>query len=78
MKEVYIVISRFKGNNDFTSVGVSQECYTDMEKAIDFCKSRLNTKELEQREKAVKRNLVNWYEYDTKDYHYEIKVLSIA
>lgn len=75
--EIFIVISRCKGIKDFTSVGVSQECYKTMEQAIEFCKSKLNKEELEIHEKQLKRGLINWYEFDSKDYYYEIKVLSL-
>lgn len=49
--EIFIVISRCKRIKDFTSVGVSQECYKTMEQAIEFCKSKLNKEELEIHEK---------------------------
>lgn len=75
--EIYIVISRFKKNDYFDSVGVSQECYIDMEKAIEFCESRLNAEELQKNRELKKRNLINWFEFDSKNYSYEIKVLNV-
>lgn len=75
--EVYIVISRFKKRTDFTTIGVSSECYSTMEKAIEFCRSRLDNEELEEHDAQLKRKLINWYEFDSKDYKYEIKILNV-
>lgn len=75
--EIYLVITRVKKNKDWTSIGINQECYKTMEQAIEFCKSRLSKEELERHEKAYKRGLVSWYEFDSKNYEYRIKVLNL-
>ena len=75
--KVYVVTSRFKKLNDFTSIGVSQECYTDIDKAIEFCESRLTESERDTRNKQLKRKLIEWYEFDSKDYEYRIKELKV-
>lgn len=75
--EIYIVICNNKNVVDFTEVNVSQECYKTKEQAIAFCKSRMNEEEIEKYEKALARGLISWYEFDTKDYIYTIKVLSL-
>lgn len=75
--EIYIVVSRNNRIKDFTSVGVSQECYKTKEQAIKFCKSRLNKEELEEDTKMKNRNLKNWYEFDSRTCHYEIKILNL-
>lgn len=74
VKEIYIVEVIYRSNGNTT---VSQECYDTQEKAIEFCKSRLNKEELELTEKAQKRGLANWYEFFGKNYDYKIKVLSL-
>ena len=58
VKEIYIVEVIYRSNGSTT---VSQECYDTQEKAIEFCKSRLNEEELEMHEKAYRRGLVSWY-----------------
>ncbi len=77
-KEIYVIESVFNKGQDWTSVGISTECYTDLEKAVDFCKSRMNKEELERYENAVNRGLQNRFEFFTKDYTYYIKFLRIA
>ena len=77
MEEIFIIICRNKNREDWTTVGVSQECYKDIEKAIEFCRGRLNKEELEKHDKLIKKNMIQWYEFDSKDYVYEIKVLSL-
>lgn len=74
VKEIYVVEVFYKSNG---STAISQECYDDKEKAIEFCKSRLNKEELELTEKAQKRGFASWFEFFGKDYSYEIKVLSL-
>ena len=74
VKEIYVVEVFYKSNG---STAISQECYDTQEKAIEFCKSRLNKEELELTEKAQKRGLARWFEFFGKDYSYEIKVLSL-
>lgn len=76
--KVYAVISRFKKMEDFTTVGVSSECYDTLDKAIEYCRSKLNEEELERHEKQVKRNLINEWEYDTENYEYTIKELKVV
>ncbi len=76
--EIYVIESIYTKSNDFTSVGISTECYTDLEKAIEFCKSRMTKEEIEKYENAVKRNLQNRFEFYTKNYIYYIKFLRIA
>ena len=73
LKEVYIVVVTFKSGCS----NISQECYDSKEKAIAFCESKLTEQELENVEKAKKRDLACWYEYWNKDYSYDIKVLSV-
>ena len=75
--EIYIVICNNKNVVDFTGVSVSQECYKTKEQAIAFCKSRMNKEEIEKYEKALARGLTSWYEFDTKNYIYTVKVLSL-
>ena len=75
--EIFIVITKNKNLQDFTSVNVSQECYSNKEEAINFCKSRMNAEELEKYQKALDRGLISWFEFDTKNYVYYIKVLSL-
>ena len=31
----------------------------------------------QKKKKQLRRGLINWYEFDSKDYYYEIKVLSL-
>ena len=75
--EVYIVICNNKNVVDFTGASISQECYKTKKQAIAFCKSRMNKEEIEKHEKALARGLISWYEFDTKNYIYTIKVLSL-
>lgn len=75
--EIYIVICKNKNIADFTGVNVSQECYKTKEQAIAFCISRMNEEEIEKYEKALARGLISWYEFDTKNYIYTIKVLNL-
>ena len=56
MEEIFVVICRNKNREDWTTVGVSQECYKDIEKAIEFCRGRLNKEELEKHDKLIKKN----------------------
>lgn len=79
MKEIYAVLVIPKGITGYKTyeTRISQECYEDKEKAIDFCKSRLNKEELENHEKQLKRNLISWYEFEGAKCRYEIKVLSL-
>lgn len=74
VKEIYVVEVVFRKNGE---IKVNQECYDDKEKAIEFCKSRLNKEELELTEKAQKRGFASWFEFFGKDYDYKIKVLSL-
>ena len=76
--EIYVVISRYKGRTDFTSVKVSQECYKELEDAVNFCESRLTEEEILENKKAKNRNLKHWFEYDSKDYYYEIRILNLV
>lgn len=76
-KEVYIVICRNKNFEDWTCIDVSQECYSNKEQAINFCKSRMNKEEVERYEKTLARGLISWYEFDTRKYEYRIKVLEL-
>lgn len=62
---------------DWTGIGVSQECYVDMEKAIEFCESKLNKIELEENRKNKINGKLNWFEFIGNDYTYEIKVLNV-
>ena len=75
--EVYLVITRCKRIKEWTAIGINQGCYKTKEQAIEFCKSRLNEEEVERYEKAYRRGLVSWYEFDSKDYEYRIKVLNL-
>ena len=75
--EIYIVICNNKNVVDFTGVSVSQECYKTKKQAIAFCMSRMNEEEIEKHEKALARGLISWYEFDTKNYIYTIKVLNL-
>ena len=75
--EIYVVISRCKRIQDFTSLGISQECYKTKKQAIEFCESKLTKQEIEENKKAKNRNLKSWYEFDSQDYSYEIKVLKV-
>ena len=75
--EIYLVITRCKRIKEWTAIGINQECYKTKEQAIEFCKSRLSKEELEMHEKAYRRGLVSWYEFDSKDYEYRIKVLNL-
>lgn len=77
MKEVYVITCKCKNIEDWTGVSISQECYTDKEKAVEFCEGRLNSEELEHNRKMQKRKLINWFEFIGKDHVYEIKVLSV-
>lgn len=77
LKEIYVVICKNNKIQDWTGIGVSQECYVDMEKAIEFCESKLNKIELEKNRKMQKRKLLNWFEFIGNDYTYEIKVLNV-
>lgn len=74
---IYVVISRCKNRDDYTSISVSQECYTSIQEAIDFCKSKLTKEELEKHKKQIDRGLIHWYEFDNENYDYQIKVLNI-
>ena len=75
--EVYIVICNNKNVVDFTGASISQECYKTKKQAIAFCKSRMNKEEIEKYEKTLARGLTSWYEFDTKNYIYTVKVLSL-
>lgn len=75
--EVYVVISRFNKRDDWTSIGISSEVYTTKKDAIEFCKSRLTEEELEHDRKMKARNMRCWYEFYSKNYTYEIKVLTL-
>lgn len=77
MKDVYVVVVRYKDIKDWTALAVNQECFTSKEKAIEFCEGRMTKAELETRKKQLDRNLINWYEFDTKICEYTIKVLSV-
>ncbi len=77
-KEIYVIESVFNKVQNWTSVGISSECYTDLEKAVDFCKNRMNKEELEKYEKGVNRGLQNRFEIFTKDYTYYIKFLKVV
>ena len=73
-KEIYVVIVYSKNN---TWTNVSQECYDTKEKAIEFVESRLTSEDIERHNKQLKRGLIYWYEYSSKNYIYEIKILSL-
>ncbi|MBQ5618442.1 MAG: hypothetical protein IIU93_04770 [Alistipes sp.] len=75
-KDIYVVIvtSRIINGN----YNISQECYDTQEKAIKFIESKLTKEELDLHNKQLKRNLISWYEYTSKNNYYEIKVLSLA
>lgn len=75
--EIYIVISNNTKIKDFTSIGVSQECYKTKEQAIEFCESRLTEQEILKNRNAKRRNLQSWYEFFGKDTIYEIKILNL-
>lgn len=74
---IYIIIIRNKHNMDFTSIAISSECYTKMKDAINFCKSKLTKQELALHQKQIDRGLIHWFEFDSKDYEYRIKVLDV-
>ena len=75
MNNVYIVKCNYNGDNPYTKV--NQICYTSKDKAIEFIKSRLSSKEIEVNEIAQRRNLQAWYEFLTKKYDYIIEVLNV-
>jgi hypothetical protein len=52
--------------------------FRDMDKAIAYCESKMTEEEKAMREKALRRKLINWYEFFTKDYIYEIKVIDLV
>lgn len=74
-KDIYIIL--VQSRNNYFSHNVSQICYDTKEKAIEFVKSRLTSEELELHNKQVKRGLIEWYEFTSQNYWYEIKVLSL-
>ena len=76
--EIYIVMCMNTKIKDFTSLNVSSTCYKEMEDAIEFCESRLTEEEKLKNRNAKKRNLQNWYEFFSKDYIYEIKILNLV
>lgn len=62
MKEVYAVLCC----NKFKKEGkISQDCYSTLEKAQEFCSNRYNTRK------------VNEMYYSSEDYDYYIQILSI-
>lgn len=75
--EIYIVMCRNVNIKDFTSFNVSSTSYKTKEQAVKFCESRLTEEEKLKNKNAKKRNLQNWYEFFSKDYIYEIKILNL-
>lgn len=75
MEKIWIVISYSKRDLYNTGVAVSQQYFKTNGSAMKFCESRLTKEEVENHYKQLKRNLISWYEYSSKDYHYEIKEL---
>lgn len=70
---VYIIIVE---NRKFNTTSVSQEYYTSSKEAIKFIENRISNEDIEKHYKLLRRGLISWYEYSTKDYFYNIEVLS--
>ena len=74
-KQVYI-IEVFYIPTKYTST--SGEGYDTKEKAISFIKSKLNEDDIKFNTSLQKRGLLEWYEYHTSNYIYEIKPITIV
>lgn len=73
----YVITSRFTKLDYWTAVAVDSRVFYSRDEAIMYCQDKLNKEELERNLKMQKRNLINWYEFQSKNYVYEIKECKI-
>ena len=73
-QHIYIVYNIFKRKN---AQSIDNIAFTNKDSAVEYCKSKMNIEELEQRTKMLDKNLINWYEFLTKNYIYYIKVVDL-
>lgn len=74
-EKIYIVKVFFKSLKEW---GVDNISFKDMDKAIEYCNSKLTEEEQLKRENQLKRNLISWYEFYSKNYIYEIKEIDLV
>ena len=48
-----------------------------MDKAIEYCQSKLTEEENRKTEDLKKRNIISWYEFIGRGYLYEIKEIDL-
>lgn len=73
---IYCIYNVYNGiSNEYTKV--DNIAFKDIEKAKEYCLSKLTEKEKEYCLKAQARNLLYWYEYPSKSYNYYIKVVTL-
>ena len=73
-EKIYIIYNIFKKTN---TISIDNISFRDMEKAIEYCESKMNSEELEHRQKMLNRKLINWFEFFTKNYIYYIKEIDL-
>lgn len=73
-KQIFVIYNTFKKTETIT---IDNVAFKEKEKAIEYIESKLNAEELEHNRKMQNRNLRNWYEFFSKDYIYEIKVIDL-
>ena len=73
-EKIYVIYNIFKKTN---TISIDNISFRDMEKAIEYCESKMNSEELEHRQKMLNRKLINWFEFFTKNYIYYIKEIDL-
>lgn len=74
-EDIYIIKNCFLKTGEWNTDNIA---FRDMDKAIEYCESKLNSEELEEHNKQLRRNLISWYEFSSKNYLYEIKVVNLV
>lgn len=73
-EKIYIIYNIFRTTDE---VSIDNISFRDMEKAIEYCESKMNSEELKHRQNMLNRNLINWFEFFTKNYIYYIKEIDL-
>ncbi len=75
-EKIYIIKNLYRRINN-AQWNIDNISFRDMDKAIEYCNSKLTEEEKEKMENIKKRKLANWYEFFSKDYIYEIKEIDL-
>lgn len=76
MNEIYVIKNLYLGDAS-NGWNVDNVAFTEKSKAIEYIQSKMNEDEIKNTDNAQKRGLLSWYEFSTKRYMYEIKVVTL-